>query len=698
MIQKWFRRKNIVLCIMILLPVLGTGFLFAQQNSDPGMSGGPGRSEGPVGDDRNAVFAREEFRLGVQAYNRYSFNEAILAFERALSYLPGEPLILEWLGRSYYRSGMEDTALRQWQSAMEMYEDGAGERLLLGSRIETVRNRRSFFPELDMDARYVESGRYPGRNDEIILYRQPTSILALDDASVWVAAYGSNELVRIDVNGIIRQRLRGPINGFDRPYDIARGTDGRLYVSEYRGGRISVLSPDGTWLSYIGSKGRGDGNLVGPQNLCVDADGYIYVVDYGNGRIVKFNPEGEFLLSFGMRSGSFPGLVSPTGIAARENQVFVADNVSRKIYFFDQNGVYQGTLVNEGLLGPEAMRFTEDGKLLAADASRVIIIDPDTGLIRELGAVGNSLGSASARIVGIDADRNGNILSAVFDAGEVSILTRMDDMAAGLFVQIERVVSDNFPLVTVEVLVQDRLRRPLVGLDANNFILSENGRAAAEQQFLGASYRSDNTDISILIERSPQMRALRDETVLAVRDASSAAGRVVSVISAGEQPVKEQTVSAGNNASYTGRWRFDLGLRLAATDLLPGEKKRAVVFITSGSIGELGFERYGLSELAAYLANNGIVFYAVIVGNNAPGPEIQYLCRETGGEAVPLYRPEGIKPVIEKLRRESSGTYLFQYRSSLPTNFGRAYLPVEAEVYLLERSGRDSTGYFPPLE
>ncbi len=122
--RRCFCLKRILVCLLVLL-LAETGFLFAQQNA------GPAESGGPLGDDRNAVFAREEFRLGVQAYNRYSFNEAIFSFERALSYLPGEALILEWLGRSYYRSGMEDTALRQWQSAMEMYEGNIGEHLLL---------------------------------------------------------------------------------------------------------------------------------------------------------------------------------------------------------------------------------------------------------------------------------------------------------------------------------------------------------------------------------------------------------------------------------------------------------------------------------------------------------------------------------------------------------------------------------------
>jgi tetratricopeptide (TPR) repeat protein len=96
--------------------------------------------------DRDSLAAREEFRLGVHAYYRYAFNEAILSFERSLSFLPGEPLILDWLGRAYYRSGLEDTALRQWIAAAEAYGPTASPSLLLASRIETERNRRSLFP------------------------------------------------------------------------------------------------------------------------------------------------------------------------------------------------------------------------------------------------------------------------------------------------------------------------------------------------------------------------------------------------------------------------------------------------------------------------------------------------------------------------------------------------------------------------
>jgi DNA-binding beta-propeller fold protein YncE len=681
--------KRRVLSAFLLLYFAVPGFLPAQED---------------FGVDRDALYAREEFRVGVQAYNRYAFNEAILSFERALSFKPGEALILDWLGRAYYRSGMEETALRQWRAAAEAYGPSSGEGLLVGSRIETVRNRRGFYPLLDTDVRYVEAGRYPGRSGDMILYRQPTAVLPLEDGSVWVVAYGSNEIVRIDVNGIIRQRRRGPVNGFDRPYDLVRGLDGRLYLSEFRGGRVSMLTSDGEWLSYIGSKGLGEGMFVGPQNMTVDEEGYLYVVDYGNRRISKFDPDGAFILSFGRRQPGFQGFLSPTGIAAGGGRIFVADGVYRQIHSFDRNGAYLGILTGEGLNGPESLKFTADGQLLAADTNRLLLIDPDSALIRELGV----LGSVKVRIVGAGPDRNGNILAANFNAGEVSVMTRLDDMASGLFVQIDRVITDNFPLVTVELQVQDRLRRPIVGLDARNFLLSEQGRTAAEQNFLGAAYRSETADLAVLLERSPDTALLREDLAAALRDIN-ASGRIVSLVSAGEQPVRERvgpggSVSAASltaavrSGAHAPRWRFDLALRLAATDLLAGEKKRAVVFVSSGGVGELAFEQYGLSELAAYLANNGIVFHAVIVGDRPAGGEIRFLAEQTGGQVMPLYRPEGIGPVLKSLGANPSGSYVLSYRSQLPTQFGAAFLPVEAEVYLLERSGRDRIGYFPPLE
>jgi len=682
----------------ILLFLFLTVFLFAQEDT---------ALRGPVtgGEGASALSAADEFRLGVHAFNRFSYNEAILSFERALSFRPGEAIILDWLGKAYYRSGFEDIALRQWRASLEAYGRNSGAGMLINSRIETVANRRFLFPVANDGVRYVQSGRFPGRYEDIVLYRQPTSVLGNSDGSVWVVAYGSNELVRIDVNGIVRERRRGPLNGFDRPYDMVRGVDGRLYVSEYRGGRVSILDSQGNWLAYIGSRGLGDGQFVGPQNLTVDEDGYLYVVDYGNSRISKFDPDGAFILSFGQRSASFPGFISPTGIAAGNGRIYAADNVSMSIYMFDPNGNYLGRLASEGLRGTESLRFLSSGMILAADANRVLLIEPESAIVRELGLAGNE----RVRITCAEMDSNGNILAANFAAGEVTVMTRFDDLASGLFVQIRNIYAERFPTVTVEFTVEDRLRRPIVGLDTNNFILTEGGSAASNQIFLDPGNRYSGADISLLVERSQATASLRDDLAAASRDISRALremsnSRVVSVISAAAQPRREQHETSLENAvrgtadSYTPRWRFDQALRLAATDLLPASPKRSVVYIGSGSMGELAFEQYSLSEMASYLANNNIVFNAIIIGSGQASPALEYLCAETGGRAMHLYRPQGIGPLIKSIAETPSPLYSFSFTSRLPTDFGRAWLPLEIEVYLMERSGRDNTGYFPPLE
>ena len=63
-----------------------------------------------------------------------------------------------------------------------------------------------------------------------------------------------------------------------------------------------------------------------------------------------------------------------------------------------------------------------------------------------------------------------------------------------------------------------------------------------------------------------------------------------------------------------------------------------------------------------------------------------------------VFRPEGLGGVVRDIINLPQGTYQLKYVSALQTNFGEKYLPVEAEVYLMNRSGRDESGYFAPLE
>ncbi|HCA19552.1 MAG TPA: hypothetical protein DEO40_02610, partial [Treponema sp.] len=123
--------KKIVICLTAA--VFAAGIAGAQTNLVDTM-----KKENATTRSANSGFAEEEFRRGVQSYYRGSYNEAIQEFEKALSYLPGESTILDWLGKSYYKAGIEGSALQQWQFAAENGYGG----ILLQNRMEIVGERR----------------------------------------------------------------------------------------------------------------------------------------------------------------------------------------------------------------------------------------------------------------------------------------------------------------------------------------------------------------------------------------------------------------------------------------------------------------------------------------------------------------------------------------------------------------------------
>ena len=93
---------------------LSASLSFSQSNLTDTM-----KNENSSNKSAESGFAEDEFRRGVQSYYRGAFNESILEFEKALSYLPGEPRILDWLGKAYYRAGIEGAALQEWNYASQ---------------------------------------------------------------------------------------------------------------------------------------------------------------------------------------------------------------------------------------------------------------------------------------------------------------------------------------------------------------------------------------------------------------------------------------------------------------------------------------------------------------------------------------------------------------------------------------------------
>lgn len=650
----------------------------------------------------DSLFAEEEFRRGVHSYYRGAYNDAILLFEKALSYLPTENLILDWLGRAYYRAGMEDAALQHWQVASEAGYGG----MLLSNRIEVVRERRVSGRTPVISSQFAEAGNYPGVVDSSLIFSQPSAILSNGDGTNWILAYGSNELLLMDINGFIISRVRGPLQGFDRPMDIIRRSDGTLLVSEYAGDRISILDSRGMHRGFIGSKGVGPGQFVGPQYMALDSSENLYVTDFGNARVSVFDKDGNPLFDFGKKGGSFPGFSAPTGICVFSDMVYVADAVRGTIYSFDRSGNYTGMLVPEKTFSrPEALRLSDD-YILVSDGNRVCSVDIATGAVYE----NSRTGSAPSRILCAQPDVNGNILASDFVSNEVYVMSKMTELVGGLFVQIERVNADAFPNVTLEIKVENRQRQPVVGLKTENFHLTEGGVPVAGQKLEGSAHSNRACDIVVVLDRSAQTSLHNEALEAALKEIAASMGGTgtLTVVSSGSVPATEYAGSPDNLGDFTvaalktpvsDDCTTDLALRLAANTLVNGEKKRSVVYLTgASSLTHSSFLTYGLSDMVSYFNNNGISLYTVNLTQNALPEEIAFITEATDGDAQYVYRPEGLSGIVRDVLAAPNGSYRLSYISSLNSNFGKDYLPLEIEAYLLNRSGRDEIGYYAPLQ
>lgn len=646
-------------------------------------------------------FAAQEFRRGVQSYYRGTFNDAVMQFEKALGYMPNDSLILEWLGKSYYHSGMEGTAVKSWSKAVQNGYGG----LLLKNKIEIVQDRRTGAFRSDFNARYTEAGAFSGSYGEGMVFSGPVSVLPENDGTVWVLAYGSNELVKLNINGTVVSRVTGPMNGFDRPMDLIRLEDGAMLVTESAGNRLCVLDKKGKFIKYIGKKGRAVGNLVGPQYAAQDSRQNIYVSDYGNRRIAVFDRDGKGLFCFGAARDDFAGLKGPTGIAVVGENVYVADNIFGGIYEFDLAGNFQRILVPEKTFQhPESIRVWND-YLVVCDSNRVFSVDSGTGSVFE----NISAGNAPARLTCAVPDVNGNVVVSDVISNEVYVMSKMQELVGGLFVQIEKVNASKFPEVFVDVRVENRYRSAVVGLGENNFYITEQKRPVNKLKYLGSSSYSQVSDITLLIDRSQRSSEFGEQINAAVREiAASMKNRgTLKIVSASKIPALEYSGKPSGALKFdvaalknpvSDEIPLDLALRLAANDLVNAEHKRAVVIISAGKVSLNAFEKYSLSETAAFLNNNHISVASVLLTQNACDEELDYIVSNTPGKEYYIFRPEGLSGIVGDLVYIPSGLYTFSYTSVLSTNFGEKYLPVEVEAYLLNRSGRDECGYFAPLQ
>ncbi len=652
-----------------------------------------------------AMKSLDEWRWGVIAYNDGFPGKSLLAMERALSLNPTDPAIKEWLGRAYWKSGMENAALTVWE---ELIEEGSTS-AYIGHRAEQLRNRLSGDNEFPSEDEWIPLATFQGGNELKSLFKLSSSVQSLKDksGSLVISSYTGGQVVILDANGALRDRFTGGLEGLDRPYDVLPIGDGRLLISEYQADRISLMYTTGlnkgSRVESWGESGVGADQFLGPQYMALSPDGlYVYISDWGNKRVAKWRLDGTHILNIEARS-SFAGFQGPSGIVCMEDRVYVADSLAARIDVFDTSGNHLGPLVTEGLKSPEGL--TVHGQsILIADGGDIFKVNPVSGEL----SLETSLSGGSHRITTLSFDDNGNLAVCDFGSNRVTLLTSLSTLYGGLDVTLNRVRADAYPDIFVDFTVQDRFGNPVTGLNAGNFLVFEGDNLVGTPILDWQSFKSSSVSIVAVVDSSGNSKSV-DYLLNSIEDMMSSAvtGDEFSLVAAAETPVLHE-IPAGSvyeavfseialTSSGARSVPWDEALRLAVNQLAPERKRKSVIAFISNPPAATAFDTYGLVETARIMANNGIIFNAVYESNSVVSWELDYIVKETGGESSFLFQPEGSAAIVKKLRDTGIGRYTVAWKSSQSSGYGRRYLPVSIQVDYIGKSGRGESGMFSPL-
>lgn len=193
-----------------------------------------------------------------------------------------------------------------------------------------------------------------------------------------------------------------------KPYGVA-SRDGRVYVCDTM---TTVLVFDTRNHSFAPLAGaQGEGRLLQPVNVSVDADGTKYVADPARGQVVAYGRDDQYLRAFGT-----PGNWRPVDAVAYQGRLYVADLANAVVKVFDlANGEPVATIGDKGtpeerLAQPTNLAFDAAGFLYVSDVGRfqVAKYDRDGHFKAKFGDPGDSVGHF-ARPKGIAVDRQGRL-------------------------------------------------------------------------------------------------------------------------------------------------------------------------------------------------------------------------------------------------------------------------------------------------
>ncbi|MFO0873711.1 MAG: NHL repeat-containing protein [Phycisphaerales bacterium] len=167
------------------------------------------------------------------------------------------------------------------------------------------RNRMVFVYDAEMSPLMSYGGAAAGAGE--LLEPTDAAVGAAGDV-FFVADAGRRQVVMFDPRGQPIGAFPGSSASFAlaRPFGIAAGRDGYVYVTDEASNRVLKFTEDGKFVIAWGTKGSRDGEFWKPAGIEQRADGRLIVLDPGNHRAQTFGPDGTWLGTFGSGKASTP--------------------------------------------------------------------------------------------------------------------------------------------------------------------------------------------------------------------------------------------------------------------------------------------------------------------------------------------------------------------------------------------------------
>ncbi len=197
-----------------------------------------------------------------------------------------------------YKLSPTGVQLQRWgnqTSLSDMRQDEAGNVYVLDNNTNQV---RKYNPAGQLALTFGGSGTGNGQFSRELA---GLAFDALNNIYVLETTDLSSSIQKFDARGQFLARFQnfGTGTGYQRFSGLAVDAAGTMFVSDYYGGCVRKISPQGIFLNTIGTRGTSAGQLFVPKAVAVDLRGNVYAADYDGRRVQKFSATGQILQQYG---------------------------------------------------------------------------------------------------------------------------------------------------------------------------------------------------------------------------------------------------------------------------------------------------------------------------------------------------------------------------------------------------------------